>query len=83
MRRNSKLSSKGILIRVLLIIGFLVMEFPGVLFFKDMAEPRIFGLPFAYGFMLIGWVYMCIILFWANKCNWGEEKKTEEVSDND
>jgi len=71
--RKSKMPTKGILIRVLLIIGFMVMEFPGILFFKDMVEPYIFGLPFAYGIMLIGWVYMCIILFWAYKCNWGED----------
>lgn len=83
MRRNGKLSSTGILIRALLVLGFLVMEFPGVLFFKDMAEPRLFGLPFAYGFMLLGWAYMCIILFWAYKCNWGEEKKPEEVKSNE
>ena len=79
MRRNSKLSGKGILIRALLVLGFLCMDFPGVLFFRDMAEPRIFGLPFAYGYMILGWIYMCIILFWAYKCNWGEDNKQEEV----
>lgn len=76
--RKTKMPTKGIVIRVLLVIGFLAMEFPGVLFFKDLAEPRIFGLPFAYGFMLVGWIYMCIILFWAYKCNWGEEKGGED-----
>lgn len=76
--RKTKMPTKGIIIRVLLVIGFLAMEFPGVLFFKDLAEPRIFGLPFAYGFMLIGWVYMVIILFWAYKCNWGEEQGGED-----
>jgi len=53
-----------------------------VLFFKDMAEPRIFGLPFAYGFMILGWIYMCVILFWAYRCNWGG-KKEEEVNNNE
>ena len=72
--RKTKMPTKGIIIRVLLVIGFLAMEFPGVLFFKDIAEPHIFGLPFAYGFMLIGWIYMCVILFWAYKCNWGEDE---------
>lgn len=72
MRRNSKLSTLGIVQRVLLVIGFLAMEFPGVLFFKDIADPRLFGLPFAYGFMLIGWIYMCVVLFWAYMTNWGE-----------
>ena len=83
MRRNNKLSGKGVLIRVLLLFGFLCMEFPGVLFFKDMAEPRIFGLPFAYGYMILGWIYMCAILFWAYKCNWGEDGNKEGVKDND
>ena len=73
--RKTKLSTKGIVIRLLLLIGFLVMEFPGVLFFKDMSTPHIFGLPFAYGIMLLGWIYMCVILLWAYRCNWGEDKK--------
>ena len=71
--RKSKMPLKGVIIRVLLIIGFLVMEFPGVLFFKDLSHPYIVGLPFAYGIMLIGWIYMCIVLLWAYKCNWGED----------
>lgn len=73
MRRKGKISTQGVVIRCLLLLGFLVMEFPGVLLFKDMATPRIFGLPFAYGIMIIGWIYMCVILFWANKINWGEK----------
>ena len=76
--RSSKLTAKGKLIRILLLIGFLVMEFPGVLFFKDLVEPKVLGLPFAYGIMMIGWVYMCAILFWAYKCNWGEENEGGE-----
>ncbi|MDD5986443.1 MAG: hypothetical protein PUC26_01270 [Eubacteriales bacterium] len=76
MRRKSRISVQGHVIRWLLLIGFLCMEFPGVLFFKDIAGPRIFGLPFAYGFMILGWIYMCVILFWAYKVNWGEIKDT-------
>lgn len=83
MRRNSKVSPVGIVQRVLLVIGFLVMEFPGVLFFKDLAEPRIFGLPFPYGFMLIGWIYMCIVLFWAYMTNWGEPVPEENKGGED
>lgn len=33
--------------------------------------------------MLLGWIYMCAILFWAYKCNWGEGKKTKEVKYNE
>ena len=61
MKRKGKISTQGVVIRCLLLLGFLVMEFPGVLLFKDMATPRIFGLPFAYGIMIIGWIYMCVI----------------------
>ena len=43
--RKKKVSTQAKIIRILLLIGFLAMEFPGVLFFKDIAEPRIFGLP--------------------------------------
>ncbi len=81
MRRNSKLSTVGIVQRVLLVIGFACMEFPGVLFFKNMAEPRIFGFPFAYGYMLIGWVVMCAIMFWGYKTNWGEPEVKEKGGD--
>ncbi len=61
MRRKGKISIQGVVIRCMLLLGFLVMEFPGVLLFKDMATQRIFGLPFAYGIMIIGWIYMCVI----------------------
>ncbi|MDY4959522.1 MAG: hypothetical protein SO262_04480 [Lentihominibacter sp.] len=81
MRRNSKLSTLGIVQRALLVVGFLAMEFPGILFFKDISEPRLFGLPFAYGFMLLGWAYMCIVLFWAYMTNWGEPVVKSEGGD--
>ncbi len=72
---SSKKMSPKTRIMLLLLFGFMCMEFPGVFFFKDVAEPRILGLPFAYGFMLIGWIYMCAVLFWAYKVNWGEDDK--------
>ena len=81
MRRNSKLSTLGLVQRLLLVVGFACMEFPGVLFFKNMAEPRIFGFPFAYGYMLIGWVFMCAVMFWAYKTNWGEPEVKEKGGD--
>ncbi|MBQ0079580.1 MAG: hypothetical protein KBS66_06815 [Eubacterium sp.] len=72
--RKTKMSAVSKIQIALLVLGFLAMEFPGILFFKDMAEPRMFGLPFAYGWMLIGWVYMCVVLFWCYISNWGEGK---------
>lgn len=57
----------------LIIICFMIMEFPGVFFFNKI-EPMIFGLPFIYGFILIMWAIFCVILFIAYKANWGKGK---------
>lgn len=57
----------------LVIICFMIMEFPGIYFFNKI-EPMIFGMPFIYGFMLIMWAIMCTILFIAYKDNWGKGK---------
>ncbi len=59
------------LIWVLLVIGFMIMEFPGV-FFINRIEPMIFGMPFIYGFTVIMWALMCVILFVGYKTNWGK-----------
>ena len=80
---DHKTPTKKKVIIILLIIGFMFMEFPGVFFFKDIAEPRIFGFPFIYGYILICWAIMCIILFYAYKTNWGmppdEDDEPEEL----
>ena len=57
----------------LVIICFMIMEFPGIYFFNRI-EPMIFGMPFIYGFMIIMWAIMCTILFIAYKDNWGRGK---------
>lgn len=54
-----------------IILGFAVMEFPGVLFFHDVAEPRILGMPFIYGFTVIIWALMCVVLFVGYRTRWG------------
>jgi uncharacterized membrane protein len=77
MNRGKSPATKKVII-ILLLIGFLFMEFPGVFFFKDIAEPYIFGLPFIYGYILIWWAFMCIVMFVAYKTNWGDKKKTDE-----
>ena len=69
-----KITTKTKLIWALLLIGFAIMEFPGVFFFKDKVDPFIFGLPFIYGFMLCVWAYMCAVLFYAYKTRWGKPK---------
>jgi hypothetical protein len=66
------------LLYVLLLIGFMCMEFPGVFFFKDKVDPFIFGLPFIYGYILCCWAYMCVVLFVAYRTNWGDKKGGED-----
>lgn len=57
---------------ILLIIGFAIMEFPGILFWGHRIEPMIFKLPFVYGFTIVMWIYMCAIMFIGYKTNWGK-----------
>lgn len=65
------------LIGVLLVIGFMIMEFPGI-FFINRIDPMIFGLPFIYGFTIIMWAIMCVILLVAYLTNWGRGKGFKE-----
>ncbi len=69
---NRKMTTKTKVIWILLIIGFAMMEFPGVFFFQSKADPFIFGFPFIYGYILCLWAYMCVVLFYAYKVNWGQ-----------
>ncbi|MDR0689647.1 MAG: hypothetical protein LBG08_05215 [Spirochaetaceae bacterium] len=62
-----------ILLFLLIFIGFLIMEFPGVLFFNRI-DPMIFGLPFIYSFTLIMWAVMVVFMFIGYKTNWGRGK---------
>lgn len=68
-KRRNKIKLR---IWLLLIIGFALIEFPGV-FFINRVHPLIMGFPFIYGFVIIVWVYMCFVLFYAYKRNWGEK----------
>jgi hypothetical protein len=72
------MSKTKLVIIILLIIGFACMEFPGVFFFKNTIDPFIFGLPFIYGYILIFWALMCIVLLFAYLKNWGEEPAEAE-----
>ena len=58
----------------LIIIGFAIMQFPGI-FFINRIDPMIFGLPFIYGFTIIMWAYMVILMFIGYKTNWGKGEK--------
>ncbi len=75
--RNKAFSAKDkkrrrILIGSLLLFGFAALEFPGILFVCFRVEPFIFGLPFLYGYVLCGWVFMCGVLFFAWRTGWGK-----------
>lgn len=69
---KGKRSTKNKIIWTLILIGFAIMEFPGILFINRV-EPMIFGLPFIYGFVIIMWAFMCCVLLYAYKVNWGKE----------
>lgn len=61
----------------LIIIGLAIVQFPGILFYHDMAEPRILGMPFIYGFNLLIWFGLCVVLFVAYKTHWGRPRPEE------
>lgn len=63
---------RKIVIIALLLVGFGGLEFPGILFVMDKVYPFIFGLPFLYGYVLCGWLYMCLVLFYAYRTRWGK-----------
>lgn len=66
------------LIWALLLVGFAAMEFPGVLFFDDRADPFILGLPFIYGYIILWWAYMCLVLLYAYRTRWGRRARRHE-----
>jgi hypothetical protein len=78
--KKGKKSPMTKILWTLIIIGFGMMEFPGI-YFINRIEPMLFGMPFIYGFMVIMWGYMCIVLFVAYKTNWGG--KSSSVDDKD
>ena len=77
---RSRPTRTGVTIWALILIGFAAMEFPGVLFFDDMAEPMILGLPFIYGYITLWWVYMCIVMLYAYRVSWGRRAMAGEVA---
>lgn len=78
---DCKMPTKTKVYWILILIGFMAMEFPGVFFFKSMSEPYIFGFPFIYGYILCLWAYMCIVIFIAFRDNWGEAKNVAKFKE--
>lgn len=66
------LNKRKAVIWTLLAIGFGATEFPGILFVGDKIYPRIFGLPFLYGYILFCWLYIFFVLVYACKTRWGK-----------
>ena len=77
---KKKMTSKSKLIWALILIGFAIMEFPGI-FLINRIEPMIFGLPFIYGFIIIMWAYMVAVMFYAYKTNWGKGNKNDQTDE--
>jgi hypothetical protein len=57
---------------ILLVLGFGATEFPGILFVGDKIYPRIFGLPFLYGYILCCWLFIFCVLVYAYRTKWGK-----------
>ena len=72
---KSKMTRKMKLIWILIIIGFGAVEFPGIIFVGKMVRPFILGLPFLYAYMIFWWLYLCIVIYFAYRENWGRSAK--------
>lgn len=70
---KNPLNKRKLAIWLHLAIGFGASEFPGILFVGDKIYPRIFGLPFLYGYILCCWLYFFSVLVYACKTRWGKE----------
>ena len=55
------------------ILGFMAIELPGIFFVCNRIYPFIFGLPFLYGYIIICWLYMCIVLLCGFRTSWGRK----------
>lgn len=65
--------NRRILLAALLVTGFAAIEIPGIFFVCDRIYPFIFGFPFLYGYVILCWLYMCIVLFIGFRTSWGKK----------
>ena len=70
---KKKMNKRRLIIGILIVIGFLAIEFPGILLVRNRIYPFIWGIPFLYGYILCCWAYMCIVLFYAYRTSWGKQ----------
>jgi len=71
---KSKSTGKTKIIWSLIIVGLCAIEFPGILVFGGKAYPFVFGMPFIYVYVLFWWLYLCAVIFYAYRSNWGRSK---------
>lgn len=71
------MKKKTWLLWALIILCFASIEFPGI-FLINRIEPRILGLPFIYGFTLIVWFILCILMYAGYLMKWGYGDKYKE-----
>ncbi|MEL7654867.1 MAG: hypothetical protein AAGU75_03045 [Bacillota bacterium] len=71
---KSKFTKKMKIIWALIFIGLCAVEFPGILIFGDKAYPFILGMPFIYAYMLFCWLYLCAVIYYAYRNNWGRNR---------
>lgn len=71
---KSKGTEKKKIIWMLIILGLCAMEFPGIFFVGKMAYPFVFGIPFLYAYIIFWWFFLCIVIFYAYRNNWGRNR---------
>lgn len=71
------MKKKILLLWGLIFLCFAAIEFPGI-FLINRIEPRILGLPFIYGFTLIVWFLLCILMYAGYRIKWGYQSKAAE-----
>ncbi|MBQ0078783.1 MAG: hypothetical protein KBS66_02680 [Eubacterium sp.] len=71
--RKLEVNKRKVAISLLLILGFMVLEFPGIIIVGKMTEPMILGFPFLYVYIFFGWVYMISVMFYGYKTSWGNK----------
>ncbi|MEN1758960.1 hypothetical protein [Anoxynatronum sibiricum] len=71
MGRRKTGTKSGKILWGLIILGIAAIEFPGILFINRI-EPSFLGMPFLYGFVLLVWAYLCVVLWIAYRINWGK-----------
>lgn len=65
------MTTRRAIIIILILLDFGAIEFPGILFTGKMVTPRIFGMPFLYGYLILCWAFMCLVLLYAWRTGWG------------